>query len=337
MSRVKSRRIDRRVVLRAGAAAAFAACLPRRSRASLEEVPRSDYGFATTADEVVANLDLGGKTALITGCNSGLGYESMRAMAGRGAHVIGAARTMEKARSACDSVEGKTTPVVCELTDFDSVVGCADRVAALGEPLDILMCNAGIMALPKLEQVYGLEKQFVVNHLSHYVLTRRLLGRIEEAPDGRIVVLSSIGYRNAPTEGIQFENLSGENGYKPFTAYGQTKLANALFSRELARRYAGTNVSSNSVHPGLVATNLGRYITGRPRDPDEPLRKGFKTAVQGAATQVYVAADPRLEGVSGHYFEDCNPVEPDGPHMHDDALALKLWQVSEALTAKYLA
>jgi len=86
----------------------------------------------------------------------------------------------------------------------------------------------------------------------------------------------------------------------------------------------------------MVATNLGRYITGKPRDPDAPLRKGFKTAVQGAATQVYVAADPRLAGVSGYYFEDCNPVEPDGPHMHDDALALKLWQVSEELTADYL-
>jgi NAD(P)-dependent dehydrogenase (short-subunit alcohol dehydrogenase family) len=190
--------------------------------------------------------------------------------------------------------------------------------------------------LPKLEQVNGLEKQFVVNHLGHYILTRRLLGQVEAAPEGRIVMVSSIGYQNAPPEGIQFDNLSGERGYKAFTMYGQTKLANALFSRELTRRYAGTSVTSNAIHPGLVATNLGRYISGKPRDPDAPLRKGFKRPDQGAATQVYVGISPNLKGVSGYYFEDCNPVEPTGPHMHDAELAKQLWDVSEELTAQYL-
>jgi len=257
-------------------------------------------------------------------------------MAARGAHVIGTARTAEKAKTACDSVEGRTTPLVCELTDFDSIVNCANQVQALDTPLDVLMCNAGIMALRKLEQVYGLEKQFVVNHLGHYILTRRLLDQVEAAPAARIVMLSSIGYKNAPKEGIQFDNLSGENGYKPFTAYGQTKLANALFSLELAKRYEGTSVTANAVHPGMVATNLGRYITGKPRDPNEPLREGFKTAEQGAATQVYVAIHPNLDGVSGYYFEDCNPVEPDGPHMNDYELSAKLWEVSEALVKGYI-
>jgi len=335
-----TRNIDRRRVLQAGSALAVASVLPSRVWAAdmaFADIPRSDYGFATTCDEVAAGADLSGKTVLITGCNSGLGYESMRTLAAQGAHVIGTGRTMEKAQAACDSVTGKTTPLVCELTNFDSVVACADAAKFIGEPIDVLMCNAGIMALPKLEQVNGLEKQFVVNHLGHYILTRRLLGQVEAAPTGRIVILSSLGYKNAPPEGIQFDNLSGENGYKPFTAYGQTKLANALFSRELARRYADTNVTSNSLHPGMVATNLGRYITGKPRDPDAPLRKGFKTADQGASTQVYVAIDANLDGVSGFYFEDCNPVEPEGPHMHDDSLALKLWEVSEELTADYLA
>ncbi len=330
------KRISRRQFLGTGYAAGVSALIPRALWAGVDQIPRSEYGFQTTADEIVAGMDLSGKTVLITGCNSGLGYESMRVMAGCGAHVIGAARTMEKAQVACDSVAGKTTPLVCELTDFDTVVDCSNQVAALDVPIDILMCNAGIMALLKLEQVYGLEKQFVVNHLGHYLLTRRVLSQVEAAAAGRIVVLSSIGYQNAPAEGIQFDNLSGEKGYKPFVAYGQTKLANALFSRELSRRCAGTPVSSNSVHPGMVATNLGRYISGKPRDPNEPLRKGFKTADQGAATQVYVAVDPRLDGVSGYYFEDCNPVEPTGPHMHDDALALKLWEVSEELVSSYL-
>jgi len=329
-------RISRRRFLETGSALGVSALLPSSLWANIDAIPRSDYGFATTADEVVAGMDLSGKTVLITGCNSGLGYESMRVMAGCGAHVIGAARTLGKAQTACDSVTGKTTPLVCELTDFDTVVDCSEQVLALDTPIDILMCNAGIMALRKLEQVYGLEKQFVVNHLGHYLLTRRLIGQVEAAAEGRVVVLSSIGYQNAPPEGIQFDNLSGENGYKPFTAYGQTKLANALFARELARRCEGSAVTANSVHPGLVATNLGRYISGKPRDPNEPLRKGFKMPDQGAATQVYVATDPRLKGVSGYYFEDCNPVEPTGLHMHDDALALKLWEVSEELVSDYL-
>ena len=328
--------VDRRDFLLAGSTLAIATMLPARLRAGIADIPRSPYGFATTADEVAKGIDLSGKMVLITGCNSGLGYESMRTMASRGAHVIGTARTAEKAKTACDSVDGKTTPLVCELTDFESIVACADQVQAMDTPIDVLMCNAGIMALPKLEQVNGLEKQFVVNHLGHYILTRRLLDRVEAAPSARIVMLSSIGYKNAPKEGIQFDNLSGENGYKAFTAYGQTKLANALFSLELAKRYAGTSVTSNAVHPGMVATNLGRYITGKPRDPNEPLREGFKTPEQGAATQVYVAIDPKLEGVSGYYFEDCNPVEPEGPHMNDYELSAKLWEVSEELTKAYI-
>ncbi len=329
-------KLSRRRVIQAGSAVGLAALLPPSVWADISGVPHSDYAFATTADDVMTGLDLSGRTALITGCNSGLGYESMRVMAARGAHVIGTARTLEKAQKACDSVEGKTTPLVCELTDFDNIVACSKQVQALGLPIDILLLNAGIMALPKLEQVNGLEKQFVVNHLGHYLLTRHLLPQVEAASAGRIVTLSSIAYRNAPKTGIEFDNLSGEVGYNPFRNYGQTKLATALFSRELARRYADSSLTSNSVHPGMVATNLGRYITGKPRDPDAPLRKGFKTVDQGAATQVYVAADPRLEGFSGYYFEDCNPVEPNSPHMRDDTMALKLWEVSEELTAAYL-
>ena len=151
----------------------------------------------------------------------------MRTLVAHGAHVLGTARTLEKAEEACASVSnaennGKATPLVCELTDMESVAACADAAVLLLEtnakPLDVLMCNAGIMALPQLEQIEVngtlLEKQFVVNHLGHYLLTRRLLPQIEAAPAARIVVLSSIGYRNAPPEGIQFDNLSGEHDYE---------------------------------------------------------------------------------------------------------------------------
>ncbi len=326
----------RRQLLISGSALGIAMSTPLRLLAGVAELPHSEFGFATTADEVVAGLDLTGRTVLITGVNSGIGYDSMKSLAARGAHVLGAARTLEKAETACASVSGKTTPLVCELSDFASVAACAAAVRAMDKPVDMLICNAGIMALPKLEQVYGLEKQFVVNHLGHYILTRNLLPAVEAAPAGRIVTVSSLGYKSAPAEGIQFDNLSGDAGYKPFTAYGQSKLANALFAFELARRYSGTSVTANTVHPGLVATNLGRYFMKKPRDPDAPLREGFKTSEQGASTQVYVAAHPTAASISGYYFEDCNPAETTGPHMGDAELSVRLWDVSEQLTADYL-
>ncbi len=328
--------ISRRQLLAVGASLAATASFPSRLRADIADVPRSEFGFASTADDVLAGLDLDGLTAMITGVNSGIGFETMRSLAARGVHVIGAARTLEKAEKACEQVTGKTTPVACELSDFANVRACADQVRSLDLPLDILMCNAGIMALPKLEQVNGLERQFVVNHLGHYLLTRRLLPQVEAAKAGRIVTVSSLAYKSAPAAGIDFENLSGEQQYRPFTAYGQSKLANALFAFELARRYSGTAVTANTVHPGMVATNLGRYFMKKPRDPDAPLRDGFKDSNQGAATQVYVATHPNLAGISGYYFEDCNPVAPTGPHMGDQQLARKLWEVSEEITRQYL-
>jgi len=343
----------RRQLLQSTAALAVTASLPGcaalpgaqrpRQPVTFVDIPRSEYGFATTADEVLASLDLTGTTVLVTGCNSGLGYESLRSLAAHGAHVIGTARTQAKAEQACASVTGNTTPVVCELTSMASVVACADAVQTLlarnKESLDVLMCNAGIMALPELEQVdvngVVLEKQFVVNHLGHFLLTRQLLPLLAAAPQGRIVMVSSGGYSLAPTGGIQFDNLSGAAAYQPFKAYGQSKLANILMASELTARYFDEGITANSIAPGVVATNLARYISGKMRDPDKPLGKGQKWPDQGAATQVYVAADPRLANVSGYYFEDCNPVELKGPYATDSALAQQLWQVSEELVSSY--
>jgi len=130
-------KISRRTIIQSGTAMGLAASWPFSVRADIDGIPRSDYGFATTADEVVASLDLSGRTMLITGCNSGLGYESMRSLAARGAHIIGTARTQEKAEKACASVAGKTTPLVCELTDFDTIVACSEQVQALDVPIVI--------------------------------------------------------------------------------------------------------------------------------------------------------------------------------------------------------
>ena len=339
--------LDRRFLLQAGVAAAIASGMPRTLLAeedAFPNIPRSDFGFATTCDEVVAGHDLSGRVILITGCNSGLGYESLRSLTAAGAHVIGAARTQEKAAKACASVEGKTTPVVCELSDMDSVAKCAQDVQALGEPVDVLMLNAGIMALPKLEQVdvngVTLERQFVVNHLGHHLLTRLLLEQVLAAPAGRVVTVSSGGHALAPKGGILFDDLAFAERYQPFKAYGQSKLANILLTNELTTRYAGgdSQFTANSTHPGIVATNLGRYMRGgKDRDPNEPLRDGMKTPAQGAATQVYCAIDPRLDGVSGHYFGDCNPETTKGGYADDPALAKRLWEVSDELVAPWLA
>src|SRR6185503_19345256 len=138
-------------------------------RAAAQEAPRSSFERDATAEQVTAGIDLAGKTIVVTGCNSGIGLETMRVLALRGAHVVGTARTPERGQETCASVKGKATPVVLELSDFDSVVACAEGIRALGTPIDALVCNAGVL-LMQLEQVRRLETQFVVNHLGHFIL-----------------------------------------------------------------------------------------------------------------------------------------------------------------------
>ena len=301
--------------------------------------PRGPFGADSTAEEVTAGLDLSGRTALVTGCNSGLGYETMRVLALRGAHVIGTGRTLEKAAAACASVSGHTTPLALELTNFSSVVACAEAVEALPANLDMLICNAGINTFGELELVNGVEKIFVVNFLGHFVLVNRLLPAMEAAGTGRIVnVGSRSGYMQAPPQGIDFDNLRGEGAYDAGEAYGRSKLANALFSLALAERLQGTGVTSNVVHPGLVVTNIARTAPVVLREAFERLGPLFaKSPAEGAATQVYVATSPLLNGVSGAYFVDCNPVIVSGDHhMYDRAQAARLWSEAQALTADYL-
>lgn len=300
--------------------------------------PISPFGPDSTAEEVTANLDLTGKCALVTGCNSGLGYETMRVLALRGAHVIGTGRTLEKAAQACASVEGTATPLALELTDFSSAVACAEAVNALGLELDMLICNAGINSFGELEMVDGVEKLFVVNFLGHFVLVNRLLPRMA-AGSGRIVhVGSRSGYLQAPAQGIDFDNLRGEGSYDAGEAYGRSKLANALFSMALAERLQGSGVTSNVVHPGLVSTNIARSAPLIMREAFELLGPLIaKSPAEGAATQVYVATSPLLEGVSGAYFVDCNPVIVSGDHhMYDREQAARLWTEAESITGDYL-
>ena len=300
-------------------------------------VPIGPFDKNSTAEDVTAGLDLSGKTALVTGCNSGIGHETMRVLALRGAHVLGAARTSEKAKAACASVEGRATPLVVELTDFAGIVAAADQVKAMREPVDMLICNAGVMELPELEQVNGIEKQFVVNHLGHFVLVNQLLEQVISAPQGRIVHVSSgSAIRTAPEAGIEFDNLSGEQGYDPGRAYGHSKLANVLFSLELASRLQDTNATSNALRPGVIPTNLGRHLPQWQVWALKTIGKPFtKTIPQGAATTCYVATSLALNKVSGYFFNHCNPHRPGG-HTENTEMAAKLWTVSEELTAGYL-
>ncbi len=300
-------------------------------------IPVGPFNADSTAEEVTAGVDLTGKVALITGANSGLGYETMRVLAMRGATVIAAARTMAKAEEAAATIQGKVIPAAIELTDFPGIVAGTDAVRALGMPIDLLILNAGIMALPKLEQVNGLEKQFVTNHLGHFIVGNRLLPQVQAAPQGRVVVLTSSGYQWAPPGGIEFDNLSGEREYEPNKMYGQSKLANHLYVRELARRLQGSATTANSVHPGVIFTNLGRHFPEWQIFLARLIGWTFMKSVEaGSATTCYVATAPALATVSGQYFADCNPEVPGG-EMQNDALAAQLWQKSEELTAPYLA
>jgi hypothetical protein len=293
-------------------AAALVTSLPARSNAAdlnykpavpdRPAPPYTSFDKTSTAAEVTAGMDLSGMTALVTGCNSGLGLETMRVLAMRGAHVIGAARTAEKAENACASVEGVTTPLVVELTDLPGIVSAAEQVAGMDVAIDALILNAGIMALPELRLSNGVEMQFAVNHVGHFLLANRLLDQVVAAKQGRVVVVSSGAHRWAPEEGIQFDNLDGASGYDPWQAYGQSP------------------------------TNLSRHLPDREIDPNDPR---FKTIPQGAATQCYVATSADLERVTGYYFSDCNPAEPNH-HMQDDDMAAKLWLVSEELVANFL-
>jgi WW domain-containing oxidoreductase len=292
---------------------------------------KTGFGYASTAEEVTEGVSLDGKTMLVTGCNSGLGLETMRVLALRGARVVGTARTALKAKEACDSVKGSTVPLACELSDPASVRACVAEVKKRALMLDAIVCNAGIMALPKPERAHGYELQFFTNHIGHFMLVTGLLDRLTET--ARIVMLSSSAHTRAPEGGIRFDDLDASKDYTPWGNYGQSKIANLLFAKELARRFEGTKKTANAVHPGVIQTNLGRHMNPVARLVFGTLGPLFlKTIPQGAATEVFVAASPKVAGISGEYFADCNVATPRADAT-DAELAKKLWAKSEEIVA----
>ncbi len=287
------------------------------------------FGYNSTAEQVTDGLDLSGRTYLLTGANSGLGAETLRVLTLRGARVLAAARTIEKATAAAEAAGGDVVPVACELSEPESVRAAVRAVVETGLALDGIIANAGIMALPERTVHHGLELQFLTNHVGHFLLVTGLLDRL--TPTGRVVVLSSAAHTGTYPEGVRLDDLDAAGGYSGWGAYGQSKLCNLLFVRELARRLPDGQ-SAYAVHPGVIATNLGRHMPGVVRALFGTLGPliALKSVAQGAATQTYVATHPDAAGASGEYWADCN-VAKSSDHGTDKDLARALWDKTLAL------
>ncbi len=310
----------------------------------------SKFGHGSTALDVARGVDLTGSQAIVTGAASGIGVETVRALASAGAAVTIGVRDVEKGRAVAADVGGGVRVERLDLADFASVRRFADAFLSRGEPLHILVNNAGIMACPLARTPEGYESQFATNHLGHFLLTVRLLPALRAAKRSRVVSLSSTGHR---ISGIVFDDIHFERReYQKWMAYGQSKTANALFAVELDRRGKALGITANAVHPGGIMTGLQQHLTREEMDamgwlgPDGRPRVGFKTPAQGAATSVWAATAPELEGHGGRYLEDCNesgPATPDKPfagvHAHalDPVSARRLWDASEEMVGERAA
>ena len=260
----------------------------------------TEFGFESTAADVVEGIDLTGKRAVVTGGASGIGIETARALAGAGADVTLAVRDLDAGEAVAAEIGARVAPL--ELTDRASI---AAFVAAWDGPLHLLINNAGVMALPELQlSPEGWEMQFATNHMGHFELALGLHDALAAADGARIVSVSSSGHLRSP---IVWDDIHfAFRQYDPWLAYGQSKTANVLFAVEATRRWAADRITANALMPGGIMTNLQRHVS---EEAMQRLRGSsslkFKTPEQGAATSVLVATSPALEGVGGRYFEDC--------------------------------
>jgi NAD(P)-dependent dehydrogenase (short-subunit alcohol dehydrogenase family) len=309
-----------------------------------ETLITTPFGFDSTAAEVVAGIDLTGKRAIVTGSSSGIGIETARALASAGADITLAVRDTEAGAKTAADITATTNNAAVDVMELDLADprSVAAFVAGWNEPLDLLINNAGVMALPDLRLTpEGWELQFATNHLGHFALAVGLHDSLAAAASGsRIVSLSSRGHLRSP---VIFDDVNfSSRPYDRWLAYGQSKTANVLFAVEANRRWSDEGIMANAVHPGAIAaTNLSRNLDS---DYLEQLRTSgvyrYKTIEQGAATSVLVATSPQLEGIGGRYFEDCNeapvvehPTQDTGSgvasYAVDPANAERLWELSE--------
>ncbi|MDJ0641891.1 MAG: SDR family NAD(P)-dependent oxidoreductase [Erythrobacter sp.] len=311
----------------------------------------SEFGWASTTDDVLEGKDLTGKTVFVTGGNSGLGAETGRAMAAKGAHVVLAGRSQEKldeaaAAISADHPDARVETIICDLSSLDGVRACGKEANRCLSKIDVLINNAGVMACPLSKTADGFEMQFGTNHLGHFTLTKHLMPLIEAGSDKRIVNLSSRGHFIAPAnlDDPNFEDAA----YDPWLSYGQSKTANVLFSVGLEERVADKGIHAYAVHPGGIDTNLGRHLSEEEAealvqrvttsDPDFQ----WKSIPQGAATSVWAATAEELEGAGGVYCEDCGvaPVDNESSNSGvrsyalDKESARRLWAISEELVGE---
>jgi WW domain-containing oxidoreductase len=293
------------------------------------------FGARSTADQVLAGIDLSGKRIVVTGCNSGIGFETMSALAANGAQVTGLARSAADAEAACRNAGPSCTPVACDLADLGSVAAAAGAIRALNPSLDTIVANAGIANLPTLQTKYGVEMQFLVNHIGHFALVNQIHDLVRNGTGRIVIVSSSAAIHRAPAEGIMFDNLDGRRFYEPSAFYGQSKLANALFAKELSRRLSARGIAVNSLHPGATrSTGLNRNLALPLRIVLSAARWFMKSAPRGAATQALLAAHPSIAGVSGEYWTNCR-IAAGSPLLEDALLARHLWEVSEDIAARH--
>ncbi|KFZ83150.1 oxidoreductase [Amycolatopsis sp. MJM2582] len=303
----------------------------------------SGFGARSTAEEVLNGIDLSGRLALVTGGYSGLGLETTRALANAGAHVVVPARRPADAEAALAGIP-RTEVGELDLADLASVEAFAGRFLGTGRPIDILIASAGIMAAPERRVGPGWESHFAICHLGHHALVNRLWPALK-AGGARVVTVASSGHHSSP---MRWDDVQFERGYDRWLAYGQAKTANVLFAVHLDKLGAEHGIRAFSLHPGAILTPLQRHLR-----PEEMVERGwidehgnqadpdFKSPEQGAATQVWAATSPRLDGMGGLYCEDCDIAEvaaEEGewvgvrPYAIDAGEAERLWKFSAGLT-----
>lgn len=282
---------------------------------------------------------MAGKVVLITGATGGIGKAAAVDLARMGATLVGVGRSAPKGALVEQDLRIATgNPniryLTADLSSMAQVRQVADEFRSRFNRLDVLILNAGAIFWKRGETIDGFENTLALNHLSPFLLTHELLDMLKASAPSRVVVTASNAHRMGA---IDFDDLNGEKSYGAWRAYNQSKLANLLFSNELARRLTGAGVTSNALHPGVVKTDFGRGVRG-------PVSAGFNlmkdaTALspeKGALTTVYVASSPEVEGVTGRHFANCHLVDP-APQAQDQEVALRLWQETERLLQPVLA
>lgn len=307
------------------------------------------FGPASTTDDIIQGIDLSGLQAVVTGASSGLGVDTARALATAGATVMMTARDAAKLEAAVASVReavpgARIDSLLFDLADLDSVRSGALALLERCPRINLLINNAGVMACPLQRTAQGFEMQFGTNHLGHFLLTCLLAPALVAGAPARVVNLSSAGHKFGTLD-LEDPNYQ-QREYEKWSAYGQSKTANALFTVGLDQRLRDKGVRSFAVHPGMIMTELGRYM--EPADLERILRGrdaadvGFKTVEQGAATTVWAATAADLQGKGGLYLEDCHIAEAATPgsdsgvedYALDPALAERLWQISESMVGE---